>query len=91
MPTKAVKICSHCGSVLPSTHPALSTDAGLELTDRQRQVIALIAQGLSAKEIAGKLEISSRTAEFHRAAIMERLRIRTTAELTLYAATHKLL
>jgi DNA-binding NarL/FixJ family response regulator len=55
------------------------------LTERQIEVLRLIAQGCSAKEIAGKLNISVRTAEFHRAAIMDRLKLHSTAMMTRYA------
>jgi DNA-binding NarL/FixJ family response regulator len=55
------------------------------LTERQREVLRLIAQGCSAKEIANQLNISVRTAEFHRAAIMERLKLHSTAMMTRYA------
>jgi len=55
------------------------------LTERQIEVLRLIAQGCSAKEIAAKLSISVRTAEFHRAAIMERLKLHSTAMMTRYA------
>lgn len=55
------------------------------LTERQLEVLRLISQGLSAKEIASKLEISVRTAEFHRAAIMDRLKLHSTAMMTRYA------
>lgn len=56
-----------------------------KLTERQLEVLRLISQGLSAKEIATKLEISVRTAEFHRAAIMDRLKLHSTAMMTRYA------
>lgn len=55
------------------------------LTERQREVLRLIAQGCSAKEIASRLNISVRTAEFHRAAIMDRLKLHSTAMMTRYA------
>ncbi len=55
------------------------------LTDRQIEVLRLISQGCSAKEIASKLNISVRTAEFHRAAIMDRLKLHSTAMMTRYA------
>jgi DNA-binding NarL/FixJ family response regulator len=60
------------------------------LTERQTEVLRLIAQGCSAKDIAGKLKISVRTAEFHRAAIMERLKLHSTALMTRYAVEHGL-
>jgi DNA-binding NarL/FixJ family response regulator len=55
------------------------------LTPRQREVLQLIAEGKSAKQIAHILSISVKTVEFHKAAIMDELGIRTTAELTRYA------
>jgi DNA-binding NarL/FixJ family response regulator len=55
------------------------------LTERQKEVLRLIAQGCSAKEIANQLNISVRTAEFHRAAIMDRLKLHSTAMMTRYA------
>jgi DNA-binding NarL/FixJ family response regulator len=56
-----------------------------KLTMRQREVLHLIAAGGTAKEIAHQLNISVRTAEFHRAAIMHRLGLHSTAEMTRYA------
>lgn len=58
------------------------------LTSRQRQVLQLIAQGCIAKEIAARLGISVRTAEFHRVSIMQKLALHTTAQLTRYALEH---
>ena len=55
------------------------------LTQRQREVLQLVAEGKSAKEIAHLLTISVKTVEFHKAAIMDQLGMRTTAELTRYA------
>ncbi len=55
------------------------------LTSRQREVLHLIAQGCIAKEIAARLGISVRTAEFHRVSIMQKLALHTTAQLTRYA------
>lgn len=58
---------------------------GAQLTPRQREVLQLIAEGKTAKEIALVLHISAKTVEFHRGAIMDLLGVRTTAELTRYA------
>jgi DNA-binding NarL/FixJ family response regulator len=55
------------------------------LTPRQRQVLKLVAEGCSAKEIATRLNVSVKTVEFHKARIMEQLDLHTTAELTKYA------
>jgi DNA-binding NarL/FixJ family response regulator len=61
-----------------------------ELTARQLEVLKLIAQGSSAKDIANKLSISVRTAEFHRAAIMQRLGLHSTAQMTRYAIANEI-
>ncbi len=55
------------------------------LTDRQKEVLSLIASGLSSKEIAYQLSLSSKTIDVHRARIMERLGLRDIASLTRYA------
>lgn len=55
------------------------------LTPRQREVLRLIAQGRTMKEIAALLGISTRTAESHKYEMMEALGIQTTAELVQYA------
>jgi DNA-binding NarL/FixJ family response regulator len=55
------------------------------LTARQREVLQLIAEGRSAKEVAALLKISIRTAEAHKARILEALGLRSTAELVQYA------
>lgn len=55
------------------------------LTTREREIIKLIAEGKSSKEIADLLFISPRTAERHRANIMEKLNLRKTVDLVKYA------
>ena len=55
-----------------------------ELSKRQITVLRLVAQGCSAKQIGIHLNISKRTAEFHKNSIMEKLKLRTTAQLTRY-------
>jgi DNA-binding NarL/FixJ family response regulator len=60
-------------------------DAAQPLTARQREVLQLVAEGRSAKEIAAELKISIRTAEAHKAHILEALGLQTTAELVQYA------
>ncbi len=61
---------------------------GGQLTPRQREVLQLVAEGKSMKEIAQILQISVRTVEFHKNGIMQELGCRTTAELTRYALGH---
>jgi DNA-binding NarL/FixJ family response regulator len=55
------------------------------LTVRERQVLKLIAESKSSKEIAGLLFISPRTVERHRANLMDKLRLKKTADLVKYA------
>jgi DNA-binding NarL/FixJ family response regulator len=63
----------------------VSRDDAKTLTPRQREVLRLIAAGSTAKEVAAALSISVRTAEFHKVSIMQKLGIRTTAQLTRFA------
>lgn len=60
------------------------------LTARQTEVLRLIASGSSAKDIANQLNISVRTAEFHRAAVMQRLGLHSTAQMTRYAISNNI-
>jgi len=59
-----------------------------KLTSRQREVLQLLAEGKSAKEIAQSLHISSRTVEFHKYHIMEELSLKTSADLVQFAIKH---
>ena len=61
------------------------------LTARQREVLQLFAEGRSAKEVAAVLRISTRTAEAHKARILEALGLRTTADLVQYAIRNGLI
>jgi len=58
------------------------------LSGRQREVLQLVAEGYSAKEIAKLLSISSKTVEFHKGLIMKKLDLHSVAELTQYALQH---
>ncbi|SEI76685.1 two component transcriptional regulator, LuxR family [Sphingomonas sp. OV641] len=60
------------------------------LTHREREVVQLIAEGLINKEIAHSLGISVKTVETHRAAVMHKLKLRTTAELVRYAVRNNI-
>jgi two-component system, NarL family, response regulator NreC len=61
------------------------------LSEREREVLRLLALGHTNQEIAKMLYISVRTAESHRAHIMQKLRLGTRAELVRYALAHELL
>ena len=58
------------------------------LTNREREVLLLVAQGLTNREIGEQLEISPRTVETHRERVMGKLRIRTVAGLTRFVVQH---
>ena len=60
-------------------------DAIHQLTPRQREVLQLVAEGKSAKQVAALLKISVRTAEAHKANILKALGLESTAELVQYA------
>ena len=64
---------------------AASVDPVAQLSPRQCDILRLLADGLSAKEIAKKLDISSRTVEFHKYQLMESLGIQSSAELIHFA------
>ena len=61
------------------------------LSDREREVLRLLALGHTNQEIAKQLYVSVRTAESHRAHIMQKLQLGTRAELVRYALSHGLL
>ena len=61
-----------------------------KLTPRQREVLQLVAEGKSVKEIANLLDVSVKTIEFHKTRIMDQLSMHSTAELTKYAIAHGL-
>lgn len=68
-----------------------AADAGpAELTGRQREVLRLVVQGQRAKEIAGTLEMSTRSVEAVKYKMMQALHVHSTAELVRYAIEHGL-
>jgi DNA-binding NarL/FixJ family response regulator len=69
------------GSLMQST----SETPARQLTSRQREVLQLLAEGKSMKEVAGILNVTARTVAFHKYRMMEQLKIRTNAELIQYA------
>ncbi len=60
------------------------------LTRREREVLRMIADGASTKEIAAKLAISPKTAQIHRDNLKQKLDLHTTAAMVRYAIKHKL-
>jgi DNA-binding NarL/FixJ family response regulator len=62
--------------------------SGHELTARQREVLQLLAEGHSMKEVASLLKVTPRTVAFHKYQMMEQLHVKSTAELIQYAVKH---
>ena len=59
-----------------------------KISPRQQEILQLLAEGKSAKEIASFLDLSTRTVEFHKYRMMQQLNIKTSAELVQYAVRH---
>jgi DNA-binding NarL/FixJ family response regulator len=62
-----------------------------ELTSRQRDIVQLFAEGGSLKEIAGELNLSEKTVEFHKHHIMTAFNLKSNAALVLFALKHHLI
>lgn len=74
------------GSLMHSTTESPSR----QLTSRQREVLQLLAEGKSMKEVASILNVTARTVAFHKYRMMDQLKIKTNAELIQYAIRHHL-
>jgi len=61
------------------------------LTPREREVLQLVAEGRTINGIASILKVAARTVVFHKTNIMDKLNLRTTADLTQYAVRHGLI
>ena len=89
----ALDVVSEGGTFLSAALGAFTVAAGKagglpsprSLTPREREVLKLVAEGKSSKEIATALQIALPTVETHRRQLMEKLGLRTIAELTKYA------
>ena len=78
------------GDYLRRVQPGAETSGYTSLSDREREVLLLLAQGLSNPEIADRLAITPSTLQTHRAHILEKLGLRTSADLIKYAVQHGL-
>ncbi|MBI5301755.1 MAG: response regulator transcription factor [Chloroflexi bacterium] len=99
----AIRAVAQGGSFLYPSVAKLVLDAFLEensprhddpyshLTDREREVLILIAQGFSTRRIADSLHISPNTVDVHRARLMQKLNLHTIAELSTFAVRRGLL
>jgi two-component system response regulator NreC len=63
----------------------------VKLTRREREVLTLIGEGATSKEIATRLGISPKTAQVHRDNLKQKLKAKSTAAMVRYAIKHKLI
>ena len=84
-PTVSVEISRALLSTIPRREED-SHSAYDSLTPREREVMRLVVEGLSNKEVAGALEISVKTAEHHRGSLMHKLGLQNSVELVRYAS-----
>ncbi|RIS92328.1 DNA-binding response regulator, partial [Mycobacteroides abscessus] len=73
-----------------SSAPAADADETPRLSDRETEVLRLVAKGLSAKQIATRLSLSHRTVENHVQSTLRKLQLGNRVELTRYAIEHGL-
>lgn len=85
------RVSKHVVSGFLSGKPHQDESSMDALTPRQREILQMVAEGKSTKEIAFQLDVSVKTVETHRAALMERLDIHDIAGLVLYAVRHGLI
>jgi DNA-binding NarL/FixJ family response regulator len=74
----------------PDKHPAKGTAPADRLTSREREVIQLIAEGRTSKDIARQLGLSVKTVDAHRANIMGKLDLHSVSEVVLYAVRNRI-
>ena len=77
--------------MLGSLMHATADTGARQLTTRQREVLQLLAEGKSMKEVGSILNVTPRTVAFHKYRMMEQLKIKTNAELIQYAIRHNLI
>src|SRR3984885_6578995 len=79
------------GFLKGDTRPQDRAPAGARLTPRQREIVQLLAEGKSSKEVAVALNLSVKTAETHRANIMRKLDCHSVSEVVRYAIRNKII
>jgi len=79
------------GFLRGDSRPAASDGGGIRLTPRQREIVQLLAEGKSSKEVAVALDLSVKTAETHRANIMRKLDCHSVSEVVRYAIRNKII
>lgn len=72
-------------------HPAVVEIGAERLTSREREIVQLLAEGKSSKQVASSLGISVKTAETHRSNIMRKLELHSVSELVRYAVRNQMI
>lgn len=89
-------VANGCSYLTPFATDLLDCNIGHEkhgietLTARERAVLQMVAEGLSSKEVAARLALSTKTVEYHRGQLMQKLRVHEVAGLTRCAVRHGL-
>lgn len=76
---------------LKNTRGAAGAGGAVKLTRREREVLSLIGEGATSKDIAARLGISPKTAQVHRDNLKQKLKAKSTAAIVRYAIKHKLI
>jgi two-component system invasion response regulator UvrY len=85
-------VCQEIKNILSEKMLAGENDKGLEvLSAREKDIIKMLIKGLSSKEVAEAMDISSKTVEVHRYHILKKLNLKNTAALVNYVNTHSML
>src|SRR5262252_7763000 len=79
------------GFLKGDSRPSDLDNGGIRLTPRQREIVQLLAEGKSSKEVAVALDLSVKTAETHRANIMRKLDCHSVSEVVRYAIRNKVI
>jgi DNA-binding CsgD family transcriptional regulator len=88
--TKRGMFCQHCGAVIAQKAEPDTRKPEPELTERQEEILRLVIAGMEAKQIGEALKISSRTVEFHRNTMMEKLGLHSIQALTVWSAARRI-
>jgi DNA-binding NarL/FixJ family response regulator len=89
--TPAVSALVMRGCLQPETPPAKAGRPDSWLTPREREIVQLVAEGRTTKEVAVALGVSEKTAETHRANLMKKIGVHSVAELVRYAIRNQII
>ena len=79
------------GFLLPQERRFKTPGTAAQLTSREREIVQLVAEGKTNKEVATRLGVSVKTVDAHRAKVMEKLDLHSVADLVRYAVRNKII